>query len=154
MTWSSPTSLKVSLKNSTSPSRSVLGIATSLPFSSAFSTIFLPGICMPTSSRTPVYADSLPADRADGSRIYGANEKRPTPLGGSRPRIRMPLNLATERLQEGLAVLVVLLVVADGLDVVLREALDLLLDLPDAEVVVVLEGHLGVLARLDRQSVV
>src|SRR5918997_902867 len=41
------------------------------------------------------------------------------------------LDLGVERLQEGLAVGVLLLVVADGLDVVLREALDLALYLVD-----------------------
>src|SRR3712207_1896376 len=60
------------------------------------------------------------------------------------------LDSGVERLQQGLAVLVVLLVVADGLYVVLGEPLYLLPYLPDAEVVVVLEGHLGVLAGLLR----
>src|SRR3712207_1182225 len=51
MTWSSPTSLEVSLKKSTSPSCSAIGTSASLPFCSAFSISCLPGIFMLPSSK-------------------------------------------------------------------------------------------------------
>jgi hypothetical protein len=61
------------------------------------------------------------------------------------------LELAVDPLEEGLAVL---LVGADGLDVVLGEALELLLYLPYAQLVVVVDGEiLGILAAFLASSV-
>src|SRR5215210_2011663 len=64
-------------------------------------------------------------------------------------RLPIALELVVDPLEEGLAVFVVLLVGADGLDVVLGETFYFLLYLPDAQFVVVVYGKvLGILAGL------
>src|SRR5215204_1930703 len=109
MTWSSSTSLYVSLKKSTSPRFSATGTSASLPLLSAFLINCMPGIFMrPSSCRHKPQTTTLLSLPTGG---HLSNKfLRDLPGTGLQPAVKL--------LRKGLAVL---LVFADFPDLLLRE---------------------------------